>query len=253
MWLILSFFLLHWFLSLFFHSFFLHRYASHQMYTTSKGWEKVIYFSTWFAQGSSYLIPRAYGVMHRMHHTYSDTEKDPHSPHFFKDVFQMMLHTAAIYKGFEKGTNLPEAQFTREYLPVWTKLDRFGHNYITRISFGLAYIAFYVCFAPSLWWFLLLPIHFLMGPIQGAVVNWCGHKYGYRNYKSEDHSKNSTPFGLILMGELFQNNHHHQKDNANFARRWFEFDMTYLIMRVLNKVRIIRLIPLAHKEALEAA
>ena len=54
----------HWFLSLFFHTFFLHRFASHKMYETSKNWEKVFYVCTWFFQGSSYLVPRAYGVMH---------------------------------------------------------------------------------------------------------------------------------------------------------------------------------------------
>ena len=240
---ILLFFFLHWFLSLFFHSFFLHRYASHQMYTTSKGWEKTFYFLTWFAQGSSYLVPRAYGILHRMHHEYSDTKKDPHSPHFFKDIWQMTWNTAKIFRSFNTGKKLPEQQFTSEYLPVWNKLDHIGHHTITRVLFGAAYIAFYICFAPSLWWFLLLPLHFLMGPIQGAIVNWCGHKYGYSNYKNGDHSKNSTPFGVLLMGELFQNNHHYDKGNANFARKWFEFDTTYLIMRGLNKVGIIKLLP----------
>src|SRR5438128_2169885 len=141
MWIILVFFFGHWFLSLFFHSFFLHRYASHQLYTTSKGWEKFFYVSTWLVQGSSYLVPRAYGVLHRMHHTYSDTEKDPHSPHFFKDVWHMMKHTARIYSDFQTGRNVPEAQFTKDYLPVWDKLDRFGHSMITRVTLGLAYIA----------------------------------------------------------------------------------------------------------------
>jgi len=240
---ILLFFFLHWFLSLFFHSFFLHRYASHQMYFTSKRTEKVFYFLTWFAQGSSFLVPRAYAVMHRMHHTYSDTEHDPHSPHFFKDVWHMMKHTARIYSDFQTGKNLPDPQFTKDYLPVWAKLDRFGHNMITRVTFGAAYIAFYIYFAPNPWWFLLLPIHFFIGPVQGAIVNWCGHKYGYSNFKNGDHSRNTTPWGVLLMGELFQNNHHYDKENANFARKWYEFDTTYLIMRGLNKLRIIRLIP----------
>ena len=60
-------------------------------------------FLTWFTQGSSFLVPRAYAVMHRMHHEYSDTEQDPHSPHFFKDVWHMMLHTAKIYQAFITG------------------------------------------------------------------------------------------------------------------------------------------------------
>ncbi len=242
---ILLFFFGHWFISLFFHSFFLHRFASHQMYTTSKRWEKTFYLFTWIAQGSSYLIPRAYAVMHRMHHVYSDTEKDPHSPHFFKDIWHMMLHTAQIFSGFVTGKNLPEKQFTEEYIPMWDKLDKFAHHSLTRIAFGALYTAFYMAFAPNYWWFLLLPIHFIMGPIQGAIVNWFGHKLGYSNYNNGDHSRNTTPWGFIMMGELFQNNHHKYKQSANFAQRWFEFDTTYLVMKGLHFIGIIKLKPFA--------
>lgn len=243
MWVIITFFLCHWFFSLFFHSFFLHRFASHQLYTTSKRWEKVFYFSTWLVQGSSYLVPGAYAVLHRMHHTYSDTDKDPHSPHFFKDIVHMSLHTAQVFSNFVNGVNVPDEQFTRDYLPRWTRLDKIGNHPITRLLFAVAYTLVYVFFAPNAWWYLLLPLHYVMGPLQGAIVNWCGHKYGYQNYDNGDHSRNSTPFGVLLMGELFQNNHHYQKDNANFARKWFEFDTTYLIIRILNRVKIIKLVP----------
>ncbi len=163
---ILCFFFLHWFLSLFFHSFFLHRFASHQMYTTTKSWEKTFYFLTWIIQGSSFLVPRAYAVLHRMHHSYSDTEKDPHSPHFFKDILGMTLHTAKIFRSFVTGKNLPEPQFTQEYIPIWDSLDKIGNHAITRLFFGALYLSFYIVFAPSLWWFLLLPVHFLMGPYE---------------------------------------------------------------------------------------
>ncbi|MEO5907765.1 MAG: fatty acid desaturase [Ginsengibacter sp.] len=240
---ILLFFFFHWFFSLFFHSFFLHRFASHQMYTTSKRWEKTFYFLTWFVQGSSFLVPRAYAVMHRMHHTYSDTEQDPHSPHFFKDIWHMMLHTAQIFRAFVTGKNLPDPQFTKEYIPVWNKLDKIGNHWLTRLAFGGLYLAFYIFFAPNFWWFLLLPIHFLMGPIQGAIVNWFGHKLGYSNFDNGDQSKNTTPFGIIMMGELLQNNHHFEKLDPNFARKWFEFDFTYQIMRGLQLIRIIKLNP----------
>jgi stearoyl-CoA desaturase (Delta-9 desaturase) len=198
---------------------------------------------TWLVQGSSYLVPRAYAVLHRMHHTYSDTKEDPHSPHFFKDIWHMMLHTAVIFRGYVTGKSLPDPQFTKEYIPVWHKLDVIGNHAITRLLFGAFYISMYILFAPNYWWFLLLPIHFLMGPIQGAVVNWFGHKLGYANYDNHDHSKNTTPFGVIMMGELFQNNHHHAKYDPNFAKKWFEFDPTYFIMRSLNFLHIIKLKP----------
>jgi len=238
---IIIFFLCHWFFSLFFHSFFLHRYASHQMYTTNKGWEKTFYLLTWFIQGSSFLVPRPYAVMHRMHHVYSDTDKDPHSPHFFRDILDMMLNTVKIFRSFLTGKNLPDPEFTREYIPVWHRLDKFGHSIITRLAFMAAYTIFYIYFAPNYWWFLLLPIHFAMGPIQGAIVNWFGHKYGYSNYNNGDHSRNTTPWGVVMMGELFQNNHHKYKYSPNFAQKWFEFDPTFMVMRVLNFFRIIRL------------
>jgi stearoyl-CoA desaturase (delta-9 desaturase) len=209
----------------------------------TKGWEKVFYFTTWLAQGSSFLVPSAYGVVHRMHHTYSDSDKDPHSPYFFKDVWHMMLHTASVFRSFLTGKNKPESQFLQEYLPSWRRLDKIGHHTVTRILFGAAYTTVYIFFAPNAYWFLLLPIHFLMGPVQGAIVNWCGHKYGYSNYNNGDHSKNTSPFGIFLMGELFQNNHHHAKNDANFAKRWFEFDITFIIMKVMHKLTIIRLIP----------
>ena len=83
-----------------------------------------------------------------------------------------------------------------------------------------------------------------MGPIQGAIVNWFGHKMGYSNFENGDHSKNTTPWGVIMMGELFQNNHHHAKHDPNFAKKWYEFDMTYIVMKGLHRIRIIRLIPL---------
>ncbi len=77
---ILVFFVLHWQISVFFQTFFLHRYGAHRQFTMSKGWERTFHFLTWLTQGPSYLTPRAYAILHRMHHAYSDTEKDPHSP-----------------------------------------------------------------------------------------------------------------------------------------------------------------------------
>ena len=191
-------------------------------------------------QGSSYLSPRAYAILHRMHHAYSDTEKDPHSPHFFKDVFGMMIATKNMYLAYLLHKIEPEPAFRGNY-PEWPIIDRIGDSWIWRIACGLFYIWFYVTFAISWWMFLLLPVHFLMGPIHGAIVNWCGHKYGYSNHDNDDHSKNSLPWDFLLMGELFQNNHHKRPNSPNFATRWWEFDPTYPMMKVMHWLRIIKL------------
>src|SRR5665213_2453544 len=115
---ILIFFFAHWFLSLFCQTFFNHRYAAHKMFTMSKGWEKFFYFLTFITQGSSFLNPRGYAILHRMHHAYSDTEKDPHSPHFFKDVWQMTMHTKDIYMSYVTHKAEPDKAFRGNY-PVW--------------------------------------------------------------------------------------------------------------------------------------
>lgn len=237
---ILLFFLAHWFLSLFSQTFFLHRYASHKMFSLSKFWEKFFYTLTYVSQGSSYLNPKAYAIMHRMHHAFSDTEKDPHSPHFFEDVFQMMWNTRGMYVGFERGTMQPEKEFAGNY-PIWKKMDEFATSYFSRIAFAAGYIAFYIAFATQWWMFLLLPIHFIMGPLHGAIVNWCGHKYGYSNFDNNDKSKNTTPLGFMMLGELFQNNHHKFPNSPNFAKKWYEIDPVYPVLKTLHFLRIIKL------------
>ena len=100
---IIIFFVLHWYLSLCSQTLFLHRYASHGYYSLTPFGEKIGHILTWLTQGSSYLSPYAYGILHKAHHSYSDTEKDPHSPHHHRDPMTMMLETAKAYSDVEKG------------------------------------------------------------------------------------------------------------------------------------------------------
>lgn len=175
-----------------------------------------------------------------MHHAYSDTEKDPHTPHFFKEVFSMMWHTRKIYNGVLYNTIMVEPKFDRNF-PEYKTIDKIADSWPVRIVFGIGYISFYIVFATHWWMYLFLPIHFLIGPIQGAVVNWAGHKYGYRNFNEADHSKNKLVFDFLMLGELFQNNHHHAGSKPNFAAKWWEFDPVYPIILLFDRLGIIKL------------
>lgn len=237
---VFGFFTAHWFCAIFLQTFFHHRYASHKMFSMNIYWERTFHFLTYLAQGSSYLVPRAYAIMHRMHHAFSDTEQDPHSPNFFKDVFSMMIHTAKIFDGLVADTRHVSAKFLAKS-PTWDWLDKFGNSWYSRLMWGTGYFAFYFFYATEWWMFLLLPLHFLMGPVHGAIVNWCGHKYGYSNYDNGDHSKNSLPFDLLLLGELFQNNHHQHPNSPNFAVRKWEFDPMYPVLRAMHWAKVIQL------------
>ena len=89
--------------------------------------------------------------------------------------------------------------------------------------------------------FLLLPIHFVMGPIHGAIVNWCGHHYGYRNFDNGDDSRNTLPIDFLGMGELFQNNHHKYRHEPELRGARWELEPTWQVMRVLAWLGIIEI------------
>jgi stearoyl-CoA desaturase (delta-9 desaturase) len=235
---ILVFFVVHWYLAVFVQTFYLHRYGAHRMFTMSKGWERFFHLMTYVVQGPSYLSPRGYAILHRMHHAFSDTPKDPHSPENFPNVMAMMLATKKTYDDYAYDRVKPEPRFDGG-TPVWPMIDRMGQNWIARIALGSLYVLFYLKFAPSPWIFALLPVHFIIGPIHGAIVNWCGHRYGYRNFANDDVSRNVLPVEFLVGGELFQNNHHKFGMSPNFAVRWFEIDPTYQVMRVLALFGII--------------
>jgi stearoyl-CoA desaturase (Delta-9 desaturase) len=237
---IILFFLAHWCLSVFFQSFFHHRYCAHRMYTMSKGWERFFYLCTFVFQGSSFLSTRTYAILHREHHAFSDTERDPHSPHLHPTLWSMMDHTKNRYRNIDMRKVQPEPRFEGGY-PQWPTIDTLGERWTVRGLFALSYVGFYVAFAPHWAWGLLLPIHFMMGPVHGAIVNWCGHKYGYRNFDTPDKSRNTLPFDLVTAGELFQNNHHKHGSSPNFAQRRWELDPTYQVMRLFHLIGIITL------------
>ncbi len=239
---VIFFFILHWYLSLFTQTFFDHRYGAHKMFTMNKFWEKFFYIVTYLFQGSSYLTPKVYGIMHRMHHAYSDTEKDPHSPHNHGNALTMMLSARNVYNNLIDNNITAEERFTND-LPEWKLIDKIGESRYSRIGWALLYTTFYLIFATQWWMFLLLPIHFAMGAVHGAIVNWFGHKVGYSNFNNNDASKNTLLVDFLMLGELFQNNHHKNFSKANFSARWFEIDPVYPVIKLLDWLRVIKLAP----------
>jgi stearoyl-CoA desaturase (delta-9 desaturase) len=205
----------------------------------SRFWDRFFYLCTFVTQGSSFLSPRGYGILHRMHHAFSDTPKDPHTPTEYTNVFSMMLATKKKYDAFAYHREEPEPRFEGG-TPEWPLLDRLSQSWAGRIAWGAFYTLFYWEFVTAPWMWALLPMHFVMGPIHGAIVNWCGHRYGYKNFDNGDLSRNTLVFDVLTCGELFQNNHHKFGMSPQFSARWFEIDPAYQVIRLFAALGIVK-------------
>ncbi|RAJ08341.1 stearoyl-CoA desaturase (delta-9 desaturase) [Chitinophaga skermanii] len=243
------FFVAVWYLSLFSQTFFQHRYAAHGAFTMSKGWEKFFFVVTYITQGSSYMSPKAYGIMHRLHHAHTDTELDPHSPSYSSNIFTMMWKTRTVYQEILHNKSTIDPRYTKN-LPEWTWFDRFANSAVSRLLWVGIYIVFFAFFATSPWQYLLLPIIITMGAFHGAIVNWFAHKYGYINFKLRNTSMNLLFVDVLMLGESYHNNHHKHPASVNFGKRWFEIDPVYYLIRFFSFCKIIRIVK---KPALQLA
>lgn len=206
----------------------------------NKFWERFFYIFAYITQGTSYLSPRAYGILHRIHHAYADTEKDPHSPKHFSNLFSMMLHTRKVYADILDNRIKSEERFTKK-LPDWQWMDKWAHSSLNRLFFVAFYIGFYILFAQYWWMYALIPVHILMGPIHGSIINWFAHKYGKVSFKVNNTSRNFIPLDVLMLGENYHNNHHRFPSRANFGYKWYEVDPIYYILLAFEFLGIIKI------------
>ncbi|UPK67395.1 acyl-CoA desaturase [Chitinophaga filiformis] len=235
------FFISIWYLSLFSQTFFQHRYAAHGAFTMSKGWERFFFIVAYITQGSSYMSPRTYGIMHRLHHAHTDTPLDPHSPSNSSNIFSMMWHTRVVYQDILHHRMEVDERYSKN-LPSWDRFDRFANGSFSRLFWVALYVLFFVVFATSPWLYLLLPIVITMGAFHGAIVNWFAHKYGYINFRLKNTAMNLLFVDVLMLGESYHNNHHKHPAAVNFGRRWYEIDPVYYVVRLFSFLKIIRLV-----------
>ena len=241
------FFVIHWELSLFAQTFFMHRYATHAMFQMSKKSEEFWYKFAGYTMGSSYLSPYAYALLQTMHHMHADKDGDPHPARAYRGLFgfiPLMKKTLFWYRKCRAREGTIVASYHKKHFPDHISLDERFHNWKWRMMWVLVYIAFYILFVPFGFVWLLLIGHFFMGPIHGIIINYMGHKVGYQNYEENDCDATNIPgISLIMQGENHHDNHHGDQHDPNFARRWWEFDPTYQIIRFLAWRRKIFLYP----------
>jgi stearoyl-CoA desaturase (delta-9 desaturase) len=182
------------------------------------------------------LDPKAWVVMHRLHHENSDTPLDPHSP-VNVGVMGIPLEQLRNYKRVIIGLLKEKPAFTR-YAPdldfplnPLTRSGRWYLPYLAHAGVGLA-------LGLGAGW--LLGVAYFLGmmshPVQGAIVNALGHAVGGRNFETPDNSRNNHLAAWLILGEGFQNNHHQFPGSATFSYRRCEIDLGYAACVALEKL-----------------
>jgi stearoyl-CoA desaturase (delta-9 desaturase) len=186
------------------------------------------------------MSARTYALLHRLHHAYTDTEDDPHSPTFSKNAVDLMNQTRKKYADIYNHRMVVEEKFTKN-LPDWPAFDRIAHPWFMRVLWIVAYTAFYIFFATAPWQFIFLPLTIAIGPVHGGIINWFAHKYGHTNFAMNNTSRNLFYIDVLMLGEAYHNNHHKFPSSINFGVKRNEIDPIYFIILLFNRLGIIRL------------
>lgn len=187
----------------------------------------------WLTTG---MNTKAWVAIHRKHHRSTDVEGDPHSPYIF-GLWQVLFGGAWLYAKAAKDTKMID-QYGVGTPDDW--LERKVYTPHPWLGIALMLIIDLVLF--GVWGFLIWGIQMIWIPFWAAgVINGLGHFWGYRNGDSKDRSTNISPIGLIIGGEELHNNHHLEPANPKLSRRWFEFDMGWVWLRLFRLLGLAKL------------
>ncbi len=166
--------------------------------------------------------PLTWVALHREHHRFSDTDKDPSSP-THKGFWHVMYGTM-----FDK----PSLKYAPEFLR--DDFYNFLHKNYYLIQIPVI-ILFYIVGGVQ----AVIAGHFASGGltwISSSFVNYFNHKtFGYRNFDTRDSSSNNIITGYLIFGEGWHNNHHYNPGEASTKKKWWEFDITSFFGNFLGK------------------
>jgi stearoyl-CoA desaturase (delta-9 desaturase) len=205
---------------------FLHRHQAHRALNLHAIPSFFFRFWLWLTTA---IVTKEWVAIHRKHHAKCETEEDPHSP-VVLGIKKVLLEGAALYR--KEAQNLET-------------LDKYGHGtpndwlennlYSKRSELGitLMLIINVLLFGPlglTIW-----AVQMAWIPINAAgIVNGIGHYWGYRNFQTADASTNIVPWGIFIGGEELHNNHHAYASSAKLSNKWYELDIGWLYIRLLE-------------------
>jgi stearoyl-CoA desaturase (delta-9 desaturase) len=206
---------------------YLHRCQAHRSIELHSAVSHFFRFWLWLTTS---IITKEWVAVHRKHHTKVETVDDPHSP-IIHGIAKVFFEGAELYRHtIHHDTHL---------------LERYGNgtpedaveNYLySRLSnLGIFILLILQVFCLGLPGLIIWAIQMMWVPLAAAgVINGIGHYWGYRNFETQDASRNILPLGLLCGGEELHNNHHTYANSAKFSVHWWEFDYGWLVIRFLG-------------------
>ena len=169
--------------------------------------------------------------IHRKHHAKCETEDDPHSP-VTRGIKKVLFEGAELYRTESKnletmqkyGHGTPDDWIEKK---LYTRFSWFGMVLMLLINVLLFGVIGVTVWAVQMMWI----------PITAAgIINGIGHYWGYRNYDCADASRNILPIGILIGGEELHNNHHTFGTSAKLSSKWYEFDIGWMYIRMMEVV-----------------
>jgi fatty-acid desaturase len=214
-----------------------HRLLTHRGFRTSK---PVEYFLT--ICGSLALQGGAgwWVAWHRIHHKYSEQKGDPHTPldgKWWSHLGWLLWDDGVLTNQETLKTNSPELM--RD--PFHRLLNRWHWMPIALLGVALLALGGW----PLVAWGIAVPV--VLSWHATWLVNSATHLWGSRRFKTGDNSRNNWWVAILAFGEGWHNNHHGDPVSPRHGLAWYEFDLNWIIISVLSRLRVIRNVQPARK------
>jgi stearoyl-CoA desaturase (delta-9 desaturase) len=198
----------------------LHRYYTHKNFEFVHPVLKWIFTLFAILAGRASVLGWVY--VHRQHHAYSDTDKDPHGP-------STIGFRPFGFKHIESNSGKVNVFMIKDLM---NKEQIFINDYYYAII--LLWLGLLALIDVSLVYFTWIVPVFLVN-ISQNTFNYIAHSYGYRNYETSDTSTNNFMLWPLVMGDAWHNNHHGNPGSYTTQQRWWEVDPAGIIIRIISK------------------
>jgi stearoyl-CoA desaturase (delta-9 desaturase) len=211
---------------------FLHRHQAHRALTLHPAVSHFFRFWLWLTTATN---TREWVAVHRKHHAKCETPEDPHSPQT-RGLATVLFNGLGLYKAECANSETVET-YGKGTPDDWIENNLYTPFQNTGILLMLGIDVLLFGWVGLLIW----AVQMLWMPFWAAgVINGVGHYFGYRNFETPDASRNILPIGLLVGGEELHNNHHAYRQSARLSNKWWEFDIGWLYIRLLEMAGLAR-------------